>query len=104
MELPEIQNQPVGCRCGVRAHTRLLSRLDATHGAIPAQPCWPQMHGTFSVGSCLVNCCLQNGQGLVIVKVIALLLGWWMPQPLTSTSRRSQMRMPIFRYLLSGLL
>jgi hypothetical protein len=30
------------------------------------------MHGTVSVGFCLVNCCLQNGQGLVIVKVIVL--------------------------------
>ena len=38
----------------------------------PCQTCLPQAHCTVSVGTLLVNCCLQTGQGLVITYVITL--------------------------------
>jgi hypothetical protein len=38
----------------------------------PCQTCLPQAHRTVSVGFCLVSCCLQTGQGLVITYVIAV--------------------------------
>jgi hypothetical protein len=38
----------------------------------PCQTCLPQAHQTVSVGFCLVSCCLQTGQGLVITYVIAV--------------------------------
>jgi len=38
----------------------------------PCQTCWPQAHGTVSVGTFLVNCRLQTGQGLVITYVTTL--------------------------------
>ena len=38
----------------------------------PCQTCLPQAHRTVSVGFCLVSCCLQIGQGLVITYVIAV--------------------------------
>ena len=39
---------------------------------LPLPTCLPQVQGTVSVGVCLVNCCLQIGQGLVITYVIIL--------------------------------
>jgi len=38
----------------------------------PCQTCLPQAHWTVSVGFCLVSCCVQTGQGLVITYVIAV--------------------------------
>jgi hypothetical protein len=42
------------------------------YATYPCQTCWPQAHCTVSVGTFLVNCCLQTGQGLVITYVITL--------------------------------
>lgn len=41
----------------------------------PCQTCLPHQQVTVSVGSCLVNCFLQMGHGLVITYVMVLLLG-----------------------------
>jgi hypothetical protein len=41
----------------------------------PCQTWLPHQHSTVSVGSCLVNCFLQMGHGLVITYVMVLLLG-----------------------------
>jgi len=41
------------------------------HGSLyPCHTCLPQEQCTVSVGRCLVSCCLQTGQGLVITGVI----------------------------------
>jgi hypothetical protein len=37
----------------------------------PCQTCLPQVHGTVSVGTFFVSCCLQTGQGFVITYVMA---------------------------------
>ena len=52
---------------GERAQRRTGQRI-----CYPCQTCLPQAHRTVSVGFCLVSCCLQIGQGLVITYIIAV--------------------------------
>jgi hypothetical protein len=58
------------CSGGVAIRLRILKAVRSS--CYPCQTCFPQQHGTVSVGRCLINCFLQMGHGLAITFVHGL--------------------------------
>lgn len=69
---PKRMVSAVGQRVPAARSPKSQSRQRGALTIYPCQTCFPHAHCTVSVGLCLVSCCAQIGQGLVITYVIIL--------------------------------